>query len=67
MAGELAAFWAVVSSATESVLGPSPSNTAHAEVVGELADEFQKEVGRCSRLKRPAARICDLLLVPPPG
>jgi hypothetical protein len=67
MAGELAAFWVVVSSATESVLGPSPSNTAHAEVVGEPTDEFQKVVGHCSKLRRPATRICDLLFVPPPG
>jgi hypothetical protein len=40
MAGELAAFWVVVSTVAESVLGCSPSNTAHVEVVGELVAEF---------------------------
>jgi hypothetical protein len=42
MAGELAMLWAVVSPATELVLGCSPSDTFHVEVVGELAVEFQK-------------------------
>jgi hypothetical protein len=40
MAVELAAFQAMVSSIVESVLRRSPSNTVHAEVVGELAAEF---------------------------
>jgi hypothetical protein len=35
MVGELVAFWAVVSSAVESVLGCSPGDNASAEVVGE--------------------------------
>jgi hypothetical protein len=37
---EHASFWVAVSSTTESVLGHSPSNTAHAAVVGELVVEF---------------------------
>jgi hypothetical protein len=41
MAGELTMFWAVVSSAAQSVLGCSPSNTTRAVVVGELVAEFQ--------------------------
>jgi hypothetical protein len=36
----LAAQRAVVSTTTESVLGRSPSNTFHVEVVSELATEF---------------------------
>jgi hypothetical protein len=67
MAGKLSAFQAAVSSAMESVLGRSPGNTAHAEEVGRLTAEFQKVEGRHSKLERPAARICDLLLVPLPG
>jgi hypothetical protein len=35
MVGELAAFWAAMSSATDLKLRRSPSNTTHAEVVGE--------------------------------
>jgi hypothetical protein len=44
-----------------------PRNTACVEVVGELAAELQKVDGHHSKLKRLAARICDLLLRPPPG
>jgi hypothetical protein len=40
MVGELTMFLVVVSSATESVLGCSPSDTSHVEVVGELAAKF---------------------------
>jgi hypothetical protein len=40
IAGDLAALWAVVSSTTESVHGPSPYDTIYVEVVGELAVEF---------------------------
>jgi hypothetical protein len=63
---ELTAFRAAVSSTTESVLGCSPSDTSCTKVVGELAAEFQKVEDRCSRLERPAARICNLLLGPLP-
>jgi hypothetical protein len=55
MVGELATFWAVVSSTVESVLWHSPSNTAHVEVVGELAAKFQKVEGRHTKLERSAA------------
>jgi hypothetical protein len=67
MAGELAAFRAVVSSATESVLERSPGDTTCAKVVGELVTDFQKEEVRRSRLEQPTVGICDLLLGPPPG
>jgi hypothetical protein len=67
VAGELAAFWAAVSSAAVSVLGRSPGNTSRVEVVGELVTEFQKVEGRRSKLEWPTARIYDLLLRPPPG
>jgi hypothetical protein len=67
MGGELAAFRAVVSATTESVLRRSPSDTSHAEVVGELAAEFCKVEDWRPRLERPTARICDLLLGPLPG
>jgi hypothetical protein len=40
LAGENAALQAMMSSAAESVLGCSPSNTSHAEVVGELVADF---------------------------
>jgi hypothetical protein len=67
VARELAAFWAAVSSVGESVLGRSPSNTARAEVVGELVIEFQKVEERGSKLEWPTARMCNLLLRPPSG
>jgi hypothetical protein len=56
-----------VSSATESAIGCLPNDTIRMEVLGELVTEFQKLEEWCSRLKRPAVRICDLLLGPPPG
>jgi hypothetical protein len=40
IARELAAFQAVVSYAVESVLGRSPNDTFHMEVVGKLVVEF---------------------------
>jgi hypothetical protein len=67
MAGELAAFWAAVSSAAESVLKRSPGDTAHAEVLGELVAEFEKVEGQLSQLERPATRVCNLLIELPPG
>jgi hypothetical protein len=67
MAVELATFWEVVSSAMESVLGNLPSNAACAEMVADLAVEFQKVEGHCSKLERPTARIYDLLQGPPPS
>jgi hypothetical protein len=67
MAGELGALQAVVSSAMESVLGHSLNDTFSVEVLGELVVEFWKLEKRRSQLERPAMRICDLLLGPPPG
>jgi hypothetical protein len=67
VARELAVFWAAVSSTGESVLGRSPSNNARAEVVGELVIEFQKVEELRSKLQWPTARMCNLLLRPPPG
>jgi hypothetical protein len=49
IAGELAAFWAAVSSVAEMVLGLSPSNTARTYLVGELIAEFQKVEGHRSK------------------
>jgi hypothetical protein len=40
MAGELAVLQVVVSSAVELVLGRSPNEIFHVEVVGELVAEF---------------------------
>jgi hypothetical protein len=40
MVRELAALWALVSSATESALGRSPNDTFHMEVVSELVAEY---------------------------
>jgi hypothetical protein len=42
MVRELATLPAMVSSATESVLGCSPNDTFHVELVGKLAVKFQK-------------------------
>jgi hypothetical protein len=67
MAKALATLQAVVSTAAESVLGCSPSDTFRVEVVHELAAEFQKIEDQRSRLEWPAMRICDLLLGPPSG
>jgi hypothetical protein len=67
MAGDLAVLQVAVSTVVESVLGRSPSDTFHVEVVSELVAEFYKMEDSRSRLERPAVRICDLLLGPPPG
>jgi hypothetical protein len=67
IAGELAVLRAAVPTAVESVLGHSPSDTYHVEVVDEMAVEFEKMEDRHSRLEWPAARIYDLLLGTPPG
>jgi hypothetical protein len=67
MARELAVLRAMVSSVAELVLGHSPSDTFHVEVVGELAAKFQKMEDQRSRLERATTRICDLLLGPPTG
>jgi hypothetical protein len=64
VAEELATFRAVVSFATESVLGCSPGNTVYAEVVNELVNEFQKVEMHHSKLEQPVAQIYDLLLRP---
>jgi hypothetical protein len=65
MVGELAVLQAVASSAMELMLGHSPSDTFHVEVVGELATEFWKMEDRHSRLEWPTTRIYDLFLGPP--
>jgi hypothetical protein len=67
MAGEFSALRVAVSFVVESVLGRSPNNTFHVEVVGELVAKFQKLEEQCSRLERHAVRICKQLLGPPPG
>jgi hypothetical protein len=66
MVGELAALQVAVSTAAESMLGRLPSDSS-VEVVSELATKLLKMEDWRSRLERPAARICDLLLGPPPG
>jgi hypothetical protein len=42
MVGELVVLWAVVSTAADSVLGSSPSDTFRFKVVREMAAKFQK-------------------------
>jgi hypothetical protein len=48
MAGELAALWAVVSSAAELVLGRSPNETSQVEGVNELVAKFWRREELCS-------------------
>jgi hypothetical protein len=67
MVGELATLFAAVSSAVESVLGRSPSDTFRVGVVAELSAEFHKMEEQRSWLDRPIVRMCDLLLGPPSG
>jgi hypothetical protein len=67
IAKELATLRATVSSTTELVLGRSPDDAFHVEVVGELVAEFQKIEDRCLHLEWPATRICDWLLGPLPN
>jgi hypothetical protein len=57
MAGELAALRAVVSSTVELMLGRSPGDTFHVEVMGELATEFQKMEDQRLPPGRPTARV----------
>jgi hypothetical protein len=67
MVGEHATLRAIVTTVVDSVLGRSLSNTFRVEVVSELATKYQKKEDWHSWLERPATRICDLLLGPPPG
>jgi hypothetical protein len=67
MAGELATLRTVVSSIAESALGHSPDEIFRVEVVGKLVAGIQKLEEQCSRLERPAMRIYDQILGPPPG
>jgi hypothetical protein len=66
MAQELATLRAVVSSITESMLGHSPEETFHVEVVDELVVEFQRLEEWLSHHEQPGVMIYDLLLRPPP-
>jgi hypothetical protein len=66
MAEELAVLRRAVSSTMELVLGRSPCDTFHVDVVGEWATEFQKMEDQRYRIERHAMKICDLLLGPPP-
>jgi hypothetical protein len=67
MVRELAAFRVVVSSTAELVLGRSPNNVAWMKVVGELVVEHPRLEECRSKLERPAAKICSLLISPPPS
>jgi hypothetical protein len=67
MVRELAAFRVVVSSTAELVLGRSPNNVAWMKVVGELVAEHPRLEECRSKLERPAAKICSLLISPPPS
>jgi hypothetical protein len=51
--------------AMKSVLGRSPNENFHVEVVDELVAEFQRLEERISWLERSAVRIYDLLIGPP--
>jgi hypothetical protein len=66
MARELVALRATVTSATELVLGRPPDETVWVEIMDELVAQFQKLEDQYSWLELPDARICDLLLRPPP-
>jgi hypothetical protein len=65
--GEVAFLWAVLPSTVESMLERSPNEIFHVEVVGGRAAEFQRLEEQRSWLERPAMRICDLPLGPPPS
>jgi hypothetical protein len=67
MAREPVVLQAAVSFTVESALGRSPDEIFRVGVVGEMVVEFKRLEEWCSRLERPAVRICDLLLGPPPG
>jgi hypothetical protein len=67
MFGELAALQVAVSSIVELVLRCSPNETSRVEVMNELVAKFQRWEELCSRLDGPGARICDMLLGPPPS
>jgi hypothetical protein len=67
MVGELAALQVAISSIVELVLRCSPNETSRVEVMNELVAKFQRWEELCSRLDGPGARICDMLLGPPPS
>jgi hypothetical protein len=67
MVRDLVVLRAVVSSAVKLALGHSPDEIYCVEVVGMLVARFKRLEEQCSRLERPATRICILLLGPLPG
>jgi hypothetical protein len=66
MAGELAALQTAVTSVMELMLGCSPDETFQVEITDELVTQFRKLEELCSWLEWPGAKICELLLRPPP-
>jgi hypothetical protein len=65
MTEQFAVLWAVVSSATWSVLERSPIEAFRVEVVDELLAEFWEQEVQCPHLKKSGMRVCDLILGPP--
>jgi hypothetical protein len=58
-------LWAVVSSATWSILERSLIEAFRVEVVDELLTEFWEQEVRRLHLKKSGMRVCDLILGPP--
>jgi hypothetical protein len=54
-----------VSSATQSVLGHSPTITFRVDVVDELLTEFREQAEWRSCLEKSSKRICNQILGPP--
>jgi hypothetical protein len=67
MAGELITLRVAVSPVAELVRGCSPNETSRVEVTNELVTKFWRREELCSQLEGPGARICNLLLGPPPS
>jgi hypothetical protein len=57
----------VVSSATQSMLGCSPTKAFYMDIVDKMLVEFQGQLERHSHLKKLGMRIYDLILQLPSG
>jgi hypothetical protein len=67
VAMQVSALWAVVSLATQSILGCLPIDVSEVGVVGDMVARFQERAEWCSCLETSSSRVCDLFLMPADG
>jgi hypothetical protein len=64
---QLPKLWAVVSLATQSILGCLPIDVSQVGVVGEMVARFWERAKWCLHLETSGSRVCDFVLGPADG